>query len=87
MVDGDEIPLQKWGKSRGLFIIISMNKALMKHINDSEDNNYIIFVPTTNISIDFYIEFNKMEDSAMFCISNGIFKDIKLAFDTNSPVI
>ena len=59
----------------------------MKLMNDSEDNNYIIFVPTTNISIDFYIEFNKMEDSAKFCMSNGIFKDIKIAFDTNSPVI
>ena len=28
--------------------------ALMNHIKDSKDNNYIIIVPTTNIAVDFY---------------------------------
>lgn len=37
-----------------------MSTTLMKHIKESKDNNYMIFVQTTNIAVDFYnaLDFN-----------------------------
>lgn len=61
--------------------------ALMNHIKDSKDNNYIIIVPTTNIAVDFYNAVDYSEDSVKLCTNDGAFKDIKLAFDNNVRVI
>lgn len=65
----------------------SEGPALMKHTIESEDNNYIIVVPTINIANDFYKTFNNKKDSFKLCINDGAFKDIKLAFDNNVRVI
>ena len=61
--------------------------ALMKIIKESKDNNYIIFVPTNKKANNFNNTFYYKEDSIKLCISDGTFKNIELAFDSNVRVI
>lgn len=59
----------------------------MKHVNDFEEYNYIIVIPTTIIATDFYNTFIKAEDTIKLCINNGEFKEIKSTFDNSVRVI